>query len=107
MPVDDRGKICLNDGEALVMHVREWKVERKRIIPRSGKGFRFLNVIVLKADEVNGQAQEAEYYVTSEKLATAIMPFLESGAHTSRSLVLVAEGEGQRRTITYQTHPRG
>ncbi|KKK81687.1 hypothetical protein LCGC14_2810970 [marine sediment metagenome] len=107
MSVDDKGRVCLDPGESAVLHITGWKVERKRIAPRNRPGFVFMNVLTLQLDEVDGEDLEAEYLVTSERLAVAIMPLLESGAFRARTVVLSAEGTGRARRVTFQTFARG
>lgn len=107
MSFDEQGRICFDPGETLVLHVSSWEKARVRIQPRNRKGFVFMNAIRLRVDEIDGVAGEYEYLVTSEKLALQLMPILESGAFSGRSLVLSAEGEGFRRQYAFHSMPRG
>ena len=107
MPVNEKGVLCINAGESVVVHVASWKLERKRIRPRNRPGFVFMNVITLELDEVDGEAQPAEYLITSELLATAIKPLLDSGDFADRSITLAASGDSFRRRVFFQAFPRG
>lgn len=105
MSFDEKGRICFNPNETLVLHIRSWKISRERIKPRNRPGFVFMNVVRLDIDEIDGAPGDFRYLVSSEKLAKAIMPLLESGAHAQRNVVLTARGEGFRRSYEFHSLP--
>ena len=107
MPLDERGRVCLDPGDTVVFHVKEWKLARVNVAPRGAPRPIYQNALVLTLDEVDGAAGEFEYRVTSEKLARAIKPLLDSGAFADRSVVVHAEGRGRLRDLAYHTMPRG
>ena len=107
MPVDERGRVCLDAGETVVFHVASWKLDRVNVAPRGATQRIFKNALVLKLDEVDGVAGEYEYRVTSERLARAMAPFLTSDAVGLRSVIVHVEGQGRLRSLEFSTMPRG
>ena len=106
MPVDERGRVCLAPGETVVFHIREWRMARVNVAPAGATQPIFQNALVLQLDEVDGQAQEAEYRVTSEKLAWMLQPLLDSGAYKGMSMMISAQGEGRLRQFGFTTMRR-
>ena len=105
MPLDERGRVCLDPGEPVVFHIASWKLERVNVAPRGARQRIFQNALVLKLDELDGAAGEFEYRITPEKLARAMKPLLDSGAFADRHVVLRADGQGRQREFEFHTMP--
>lgn len=106
MKIDERGRLCLDEGEPVAFHIASWKLERVNVAPRGATQRIFQNALVLKLDELGGIAGEFEYRVTSERLARAMKPLLDSGAFERRVVAIRPNGTGRLRTWDFATAPR-
>jgi hypothetical protein len=100
-----RNFVVLEDGVPAVMHFARGEIVERDITDPLTRQVKRVRVLEFVVDRLGGQASEATWSVTSEKLATSLMPFVERNLLASTTFIITKRGQGFRTEYEVQTLP--
>ena len=86
--------ITLTPGAPARLHLVSPRVERRTItdpITRQPKG---VNVLVFTVDELDGRPVQSTFSTLSDKLASALKPWIDDGTISKRTVIITQVGQG-------------
>ena len=97
--------VKLERDQAAVMHFRDHRIEARNIVDPVTRVEKIQNALVFDVDRLGGEPVNAQFSTLSEKLASALEPFLEHKRYLDLTFVITQRGTGFATEYEIQTYP--
>ena len=97
--------VKLEEGVPAVMHFTAHRIEQRNIVDPLLRQEKLTNALVFDVDRLAGVEVHAQFSTLSEKLASALEPWLKERLYLNYTFVITQHGKGFATEYQIQTFP--
>lgn len=97
--------IQMHEGKTFVVHLVDHEIVARALIDPVTRRAKSVNVLVFRADELDGQAVSTELSFTSEKAAMVFSPYLADKSYADRLWTITPRGTAHLREYEISSTP--